>query len=111
MLSKKIFLSFFIFSFLMIVTSIVKNKTRLIEKKIISYEKKIANLNINLSETQLDYYYLTSPNYISEKIYENSNQIYLPMDYSRIYLSLESFLKEQKKTTKYHLDEEKIQKK
>ena len=111
MFSKKIFLFFFIFSFLMIVTSIVKNKTRLIEKNIITYEKKISNLKNNLSETQLDYYYLTSPNYISEKIQEKSNQLYLPMEYSKIYLSLEDFLDAKKKTTKHHLNEEKIKKK
>jgi len=105
MINKKIFLSFFIFLFLMILTSVVKNKTRLIEKNIIKHEKKIANLKNDLLESQLDYYYLTSPNYISNKIKENSDQVYIPMDYSKIYMSLADFLKEQNKTTKNYLNE------
>ena len=40
MLKKKIIISVIIFSFLMIITSIIKTQTRIIEKNILSSKKK-----------------------------------------------------------------------
>ena len=97
MFNKKIFLSLSIFLLLMIFTSIIKTQTRIIEKNIFFAEKQIANLETNFYEAQLDYYYLTSPEYISNKILEYSNQEYSSIEYSKIYFSLKQFLEEQKK--------------
>ena len=97
MLSKKFLLSIFIFSFFMILTSIIKNKTRIIEKNIFDHQKKIAFLKNELYESQLDYYYLSSPESLSKKILEYSNRDYASIKFSRIYFSLNQFLDEQKK--------------
>ena len=55
MFNKKLFISLIIFSILMTFTSIIKNKTRIIEKNILMNEKKIAKLQNNLYEAELDY--------------------------------------------------------
>ena len=68
MLNKKILFSFLIFSIFMVTTSIIKNKTRIIEKNIFNYQKKIANLKNNLYELQIDYFYLSSPESIEKKL-------------------------------------------
>ncbi len=107
MFNKKILISLTVFSVLMFLTSIIKTQTRLIEKNISFYEKKVSNLENNLHETQLDYFYLSSPDYISKKILEYSNEEYSSIKYSEIYFSLEQFIDQQKKTTKFLKHEEK----
>lgn len=103
----KLFLSVVIFLFFMILTSIIKTQTRLVEKDIISHKKEISNLKDNLYELQLDYHYLSSPLVISKKINEYSNEDYLIMDISNIYLSFEEFLFQQKKISKFIKNEQK----
>ena len=107
MANKNILLSIIIFSLFMIVTSLIKTETRLIEKEIILYEKKISNLKNEIYESQLDYFYLSSPEYISKKINEYSEDQYFPIEFSKIYLSLDEFINEKKKTTKVFIDEKK----
>ena len=111
MSKKKLFISIAAFSFLMILTSIIKTQTRITEKNILFYEKKISNLKNTFYESQLDFYYLSSPSSISEKINSHSNDEYETMDYSRIYFSLDQFLSEQKKITKNFIHEEPFKKK
>jgi len=111
MFNKKLFISLIIFSVLMIFTSIIKTQTRIIEKNIFTYKKKINNLTNDLYELELDYYYLSSPQAISKKIIEFSNEEYSSIKYSKIYFSIEQFLKEKNKTTKFNSNEKKIQKK
>ena len=65
----------------------------------------------NLYEAELDYYYLSSPKIISKKIIEFSDEEYSSIDYSRIYFSLEQFLNEKEKTTQSFINEKKIKKK
>ena len=81
-------------------TSIVKNKTRVIEKNIEQYNNKISKIERNLYESQLDFYYLTSPNLLKKKLEFLSDEKYIHMEFSKIYLSLDTFLKNQKKLTK-----------
>ena len=57
-----IYISFFI------TIPIIKNKSRLIEKKIQTYESKIFFLEKNLLEASLEFQYLTSPAVLSHKI-------------------------------------------
>ena len=99
-INKKVIISIVIFTILIILTSLIKTKTRLVEKKITLYEKKIINLENNLHEIQLDYFYLTSPDYISSKINEFSNQEYSNVKFSQIYFSLRQFIEEQNQTSK-----------
>ena len=98
--NTKLIISIIIFSSLLFCTSIVKNKTRVIEKNIISYKKKVFDLEKELYESQLDFYYLTSPKILQEKIYFLTNDNYQYMGISKIYLDYNNFLLEQKKMSK-----------
>ena len=90
-------LSIIIFSFLLFCTSIIKNKTRVIEKNILSYENKIFNLEKELYESQLDFYYLTSPKILQEKLSFLTNDKYQSVGISNIYLDYDNFVFDQKK--------------
>ncbi len=92
-------LSISIFSILLVVTSIVKNQTRIIEKKIYKVDTNILALKKDFHETELDYSYLSSPKYLSKKIKEIALIQYTPMDFSRIYLDYQDFTNSNKKIT------------
>ena len=49
----------------LIFTSLVKNKTRLLEKELLYLDNEINSLNFNLNEASLDFEYLTTPERIS----------------------------------------------
>ena len=49
----------------LIFTSLVKNKTRLLEKELLYVDNEINSLNFNLNEASLDFEYLTTPKRIS----------------------------------------------
>ena len=85
---------------MLFLTSIIKNKTRIIEKNIFKIENKISDIEKNLYESQLDYYYLTSPKLLKKKLEFLSDEDYVHMKFSKIYLSYKNFLKNQKKITK-----------
>ena len=91
MIRLKVFISIFIFSLLLIGTSIIKNQTREIEKKIISLSKIVNDKEKDYNESQLDFFYLTSPKIIEKKINDFDNKKYFPMEYSNIFLSLSNF--------------------
>lgn len=92
MFKIKIFISILTFSLLLIITSIIKNQTRELEKKINNLNKIIFLKEIDLNETQLDYTYLTSPLIIENKIKRLDVIEYIPMEYSKIFISMNSFL-------------------
>lgn len=96
----KLIISLVAFSFLLFCTSIIKNKTRIIEKKTVLYEKKISILEKQLYESQLDFYYLTSPKKLQEKINFLTNDHYQYMNISKIYFDYNNFILDQKKVTK-----------
>ena len=98
--SSKLIISIVVFSCLLFFTSIIKNKTRVIEKNITSYQKKISYLEKELYESQLDFYYLTSPKILQEKLSFLTNEEYSYMNISKIYLDLNDFLEDQKKISK-----------
>ena len=98
--NTKLIISIIVFSLSLFCTSIIKNKTRVIEKKILTYEKEISGLQKNLYESQLDYYYLTSPKLLQEKITFLTNDEYKHMSLSKIYLGYNDFISEQRKLSK-----------
>ena len=100
MLNTKLTISILVFSFLLFCTSIIKNKTRIIEKNIVLYEKKVFNLEKELYESQLDFYYLTSPKILQEKLSFLTSDKYQHMGISKIYLDYNNFVLSQKKITK-----------
>ena len=100
-------ISIFIFSILLGITSVIKNKTRTIEKNIYKIDIKIAAIEKDLHETQLDYSYVSSPGYLSKKIKQLAFIEYMPMDFSRIYFSYRDFTDSQKKITTLKIENEK----
>jgi len=62
----------------LIFTSLIKNKTRLLEKELLYLDKEINILRSDLSEASLDFHYLTTPKHISllAKNFLNENFIY-----------------------------------
>tara|TARA_Y100000768_G_scaffold341513_1_gene286038 strand:+ start:85 stop:423 length:339 start_codon:yes stop_codon:yes gene_type:complete len=111
MFKINLIISIFIFSILLGVTSAIKNKTRIIEKSIYKIDKKIAAIEKDLHETQLDYFYVSSPGYLSKKIKQLDFIEYMPMNFSRIYFSYRDFTNSQKKITTLKVDNEKKTKK
>jgi hypothetical protein len=85
-----IYISFFI------AIPIIKNESRLIEKKIKDYESEIFLLENNLLEANLEFQYLSSPAVLSNKVEKNLDQKYISLNFSQIYLNIEDFTSEQK---------------
>ena len=108
----KLIISISIFSILLGVTSTIKNQTRIIEKDIYKIDRRLAFVEKDLNETELDYFYLSSPDYLTKKINNLSYVEYVPMDFSRIYLNLQDFKDSKKKITTLKINNEtKTQKK
>ena len=91
MIKMKILLSIIIFSSLLFGTSIIKNETREIEKKILNINKTINLKSKDLIESELDFSYLTSPS-ILEFLTSQTDKQYVPMKYSKIFLKMDDFL-------------------
>ena len=97
MFKSKIIISTIIFLILLIITSIVKNQTRLTEKKLYNLNKKINLQERDINESQLDFYFLTSPSQLEKKIKTLGLNNYSPINNSKIFLSLSDFSDLQKK--------------
>tara|TARA_B100000242_G_C42682468_1_gene319739 strand:- start:55 stop:381 length:327 start_codon:yes stop_codon:yes gene_type:complete len=91
MIKMKILFSIIIFSSLLFGTSIIKNETREIEKKILNINKTINLKSKDLIESELDFSYLTSPS-ILEFLTSQTDKQYVPMKYSKIFLKMDDFL-------------------
>tara|TARA_B100000242_G_C42858948_1_gene398745 strand:- start:208 stop:528 length:321 start_codon:yes stop_codon:yes gene_type:complete len=91
MYKLKIIISISIFSSLLIGTSVIKNQTRDIEKKIHNLSKYIYSKKKDFKESQLDFFYLSSPLIVEQKIRHIDINKYIPMDRSNIFSNLESF--------------------
>ena len=98
--NTKLIISVSVFSLLLFCTSVIKNKTRVIEKNIEFYEKQIFNLKKELFESQLDFNYLTSPKMLQEKLSFLTSDQYQNFSISNIYLDYNNFILDQKKITK-----------
>ena len=108
----KISSTIIIFFFLLVGTSVVKNKTRETEKKIINIIEKVSYLEKDVNETELDYSYLTSPMMIEQKIENLDRNNYIIMDRSKIFIDISSFKNiNNKLVTQELINEKKIQKK
>jgi hypothetical protein len=68
MFRSKIIISTIIFLIFLIVTSTVKNQTRITEKSLYKLSEEIALKEKDINESQLDFYFLTSPAEIEKKI-------------------------------------------
>ena len=90
--SKYIISLTLIVSFL-VITSSIKNKTRVIEKQISNYNSKILFIKNNINEAQLDFYYLTSPAEIEKRLNIIGFDNYQPIKHSKIFLDISEFTK------------------
>jgi lipopolysaccharide export LptBFGC system permease protein LptF len=99
MFKSKIAISVTVFVFFLIITSTIKNQTRIIEKQINQLNKKISLKEKDLNESQFDFYYLTSPILIEKKIKNLGYNHYLPMEHSKIFLNFSNFTNIQNKIT------------
>ena len=102
MFKTKFLISILIFSSLMIATSVIKNQTREIEKKIYNLSGVILSKEKDFNESQLDFFYITSPLMIEKKIKHLDNNNYIIMEYSKIFLSMTDFMS---LDTKYAIQE------
>ena len=102
-----IVLSIVIFSFFLGFTSVIKNQTRITEKKIEKVTLKIFNVKKDLHETELDFYYLSSPKNLSKKITELGLIDYTPIEFSKIYLDYKDFVNSKNKLTNFKKTNEK----
>ena len=88
MFKKKFVLSISIIVIFFIITSMVKNKTRIIEKQISNLSFKISSKEKNINEAQLDFYYLTSPLEIEKRLNVIGLDKYQPISYSKIFFGI-----------------------
>tara|TARA_B100001121_G_scaffold66790_1_gene58767 strand:+ start:1214 stop:1552 length:339 start_codon:yes stop_codon:yes gene_type:complete len=111
MLKIKFLISILIFSSLLIATSVIKNQTREIEKKINHLSNIILSKEKDFNESQLDFFYLTSPFIIEKKIKHLDNHNYTVMEYSKIFLSMTDFMNLDSKYVIQEIENEKKTKK
>ena len=97
MFRSKMFISITIFLLILIITSIIKNQTRIIEKKLYKLNKKITINKKNINESQLDFYFLSSPAEVEKKIKLLGQNNYEPIKNSKIFLSFSNFIDMKKK--------------
>ena len=96
----------------LIITSIIKNKTRILEKQISNLQKLIVIKEKNINETELDFYYLSSPAELEKKLNLLGFNDYQPIKYSNIYFDISDFSKIQNKLSNLNnINDKKIQKK
>jgi hypothetical protein len=111
MFRSKFILSTIVFISLLITTSVIKNKTRIIEKEILSLNGKILLIEKNLNEAQLDFYYLTSPKEIEKRLNLIGFDNYQPISYSKIFFNFSDFTDIEKKSSNLkNLNEQKKKK-
>ena len=112
MFKMKFIIALSVFISFLIVTSTIKNKTRVIEKNISNLTTKIFIKTSDINEAQLDFEYLTSPAEIEKKISIIGFDNYQPIKYSRIFFDISDFTEIQNKISNLKkIDEKKIQKK
>ena len=112
MFKMKFIIAITVFISFLLVTSTIKNKTRVIEKNISNLNTKIFIKLSDINETQLDFDYLTSPAEIEKKISIIGFDNYQPIKYSRIFFNISDFTEIQNKISNLKkIDEKKIQKK
>ena len=112
MFKKKFIISTIVFIIFLLITSAIKNQTRIIEKNISSLNTKILAKKKNINEAQMDFYYLTSPAEIEKRLNLIGFDNYKPIKLSNIFFEISEFYKIQNKIKNLKkLDEKKIKKK
>ena len=112
MFRTKFIISISVFVILLLATSVIKNKTRVIEKQISNLNKIISVKEKNVNEAELDFYYLTSPEELEKKLNLIGFNNYQPIKYSNIYFNISELTEIKNKFSNLNnLNGKKIQKK
>ena len=112
MFRTKFIISISVFVILLLATSVIKNKTRVIEKQISNLKKNILVKEKNVNEAELDFYYLTSPEELEKKLNLIGFNNYQPIKYSNIYFNISDLTKIKNKFSNLNnFNGKKIQKK
>ena len=112
MFKPKVIVIITIFLILLIITSIIKNQTRIIEKKLYKLNEKIVLKEKDVNESQLDFYFLISQAEIEKKVKILGQINYVPIKNSNIFLNFSNFTDMQKRiSTLDKKNEKKIKKK
>ena len=86
MFRTKLIISFAMFVSFLLITSALKNKTRIIEKQISKLDNVILIKKKNINEAELDFYYLSSPAELEKKLNLIGLNNYQPIKHSNIYI-------------------------
>ena len=111
MFKSKIIITTIIFLVLLIFTSIIKNQTRIIEKKLYFLNEKIAFKERDINDSQLDLHYLTSPAELEKKIKILGLNNYKTIEKSKIFLNFSDFSNIKKKLSALKIENKNEKKK
>ena len=112
MFNLKLFFSLAVFTFLLIITSLVKNQTRITEKLIKVLNSNIAAKEKNISESEMEFSYLSSPKEIEKKLNSKDLEKFEPIKHTNIFYDIHEFnMLEKKLSNLINIDEKKIRKK
>ena len=112
MFNAKLCFSLAVFTFFLIVTSLVKNQSRIIEKQIKGLNISIIAKEKNISESEMEFSYLSSPNEIEKKFKSDDLEKFDPIKHSNIFYDVNDFNTLEKKLSNLmNIDEKKIRKK
>ena len=112
MFNSKLFFSLAVFTFFLIITSLVKNQSRIIEKQIKGLNINIIAKEKNISEAEMEFSYLSSPNKIEKKFNSRDLERFEPIKHSNIFSDINELnVLEKKLSNLINRDEKKIRKK
>ena len=112
MFNAKLLFSLAIFTFFLIITSLVKNQSRIIEKQIKGLNINIIAKEKNISEAEMEFSYLSSPNEIEKKFNSGDLDKFEPIKPSNIFYDAQDLNTLEKKLSNLiNIDEKKIRKK
>tara|TARA_B100001029_G_C14655444_1_gene231556 strand:- start:11 stop:343 length:333 start_codon:yes stop_codon:yes gene_type:complete len=100
MFNKSLIISLTIFFGLMIFTSVIKNKTRNLEKNIEKLNREVATLEKQIHNAEIDFIYLSSPEQLKKYLIIFNKENYLSFNFSRIFFSFDHYLTTSNKQTK-----------
>ena len=84
MFNSKLFFPLAVFMFFLIIISLVKNQSRIMEKQIKGLNSNILAKEKNISEAELEFSYLSSPNEIEKKFNRKDLKKFEPINHSNI---------------------------
>jgi len=112
MFNAKLFFSLAVFTFFLIITSLVKNQSRIIEKQMKGLNINIIAKEKSVSEAEMEFSYLSSPNEIEKKFNIRDLEKFEPIKHSNIFYDIRDFnILEKKLSNLINIDEKKIRKK